>query len=178
MRTTMNVAEGAIEFWKYESSHITYHSPSEHTINGDHYDLEMQLHHNFVSETEESAQIIIDTIQATLDSIQDLPFDLEVKLGAGEGTKAVISLMFNVMDVDEDVFDSFIPQGFQDRVDDDSWDVTLEELATELSLAEDFASTFPTMTEEYPEELNVFMTNLRESFECISNKFFYHYEGS
>jgi hypothetical protein len=82
------------------------------------------------------------------------------------------------MDVDEDVFDSFIPQAFKDRVDDETWEATLEELATELSLGEEFSTDFPSMTEDYPEELNAFMTNLRESFECISNRFFYHYEGS
>jgi carbonic anhydrase len=93
-QTTLNIEEEAIEFWRYESSYITYHSPSEHTINGEHYDLEMQLHHTFAGESEEVGQTIIETIEATIDTIEDFPFDLDVRIGEGEGTKAVISIMF------------------------------------------------------------------------------------
>lgn len=34
---------------RYEGESVVFHAPSEHTINGQHFDLEMQLRHRFVS---------------------------------------------------------------------------------------------------------------------------------
>lgn len=37
----------------YNSLQLHYHSPSEHTINGEHYDLEMHLVHTYMNNTGE-----------------------------------------------------------------------------------------------------------------------------
>jgi hypothetical protein len=74
----------------------------------------MQLHHKGTPLTEEELMVITSSIQEALDSV-DFPTD-EVTIQSGEGDEAVISIMFSEMDVEEDVFDTFIASGYQGLV--------------------------------------------------------------
>ena len=52
-----NLAETAIggKSKRFQPTHIVLRSPSEHTVNGKHYDVEMQVYHN--AETKDGNEI-------------------------------------------------------------------------------------------------------------------------
>ena len=103
----------------FEAAQLHYHRPSEHTINGMHYDLEMHLVHAY-------SQNLTDMYMN----------DSHIYTHLNE-SYAVIGILFKEDHfIEEDVFDTFLPGE------------------------------------------NETTANILEAFECIADRFFYHYEGS
>ena len=53
----MNFADETVSL--FSAIYITFHAPSEHTYLGQHFDLEMQIYHSKVNETDPAAAISI-----------------------------------------------------------------------------------------------------------------------
>lgn len=146
------------QFGFYRATEMVYHRPSEHTINGHGYDLEIQLTHefdDFMTYMQQSNMTFPYSHEAM--NMSDMEMDVEFS-----------NMTYEELNMTKENRSDYIFRTFGDDVKK----VIVSILFYECEEAEEDA--FDTF---WPEEGRN-MSNLRQTFECIGDRFFYGYYGS